>query len=437
MSGLRVGVDATAAVALDEHDRIRAVRHGDTPARMLEQLLTRDIEAAVIDRVVAILPDPEPAELKAGARVAVLRIGAPATTAIPPLAAWPARELAMLAGPVTVVRGGHEYDGRVSAPLDLAAVTEFAHGCAGIAGAVAVAGVHGLEYPEHERLAAALLAEQLSVPVIRGGETEALGLLERENTAVLDAAMTAAVDARIGELTAVLSARQPNAELFVLRGDGTVLPAHRARRHATALIGAARAAALHGAVRLAGTASAVVVEARSDAAVVGRVRGGLLPGAGRLREIAGIRTGVRTPRPVVVSRRQAGFPDRFGAALARMRAGHDELPVVVLGDLADEIAGVPVIRPPDGELAAVLGAATAEAAGSVDRIFWQGAGDRQESANRARRLARDAAVRAGADPRTLRETPVRAALTTYVPVPAARLQVTAIGALLQPAPVTP
>lgn len=442
-SRLRVGVDAVAAraVALDEQDRIVAAHRGhpgkDSPSRLLDALVAEGLDATAVDRVVAILPDHPLSDVVTGSRVGVLRIGAPAATALPPLAGWPAHLSGGLAGQVTIVRGGHEYDGRESAPLDLAAVAEFARKCAGNAGAVAVAGVHGLENPDHELRAAAVITDELGpdVPVIRGAETEALGLLEREHTAVLDAALARIAGARIGELGAAVRAHNHDADLYVLRGDGTVLPALDALRHATASLGASGAALVHGAAKLAGVRTAAVVEVTARQVVVGTTHAGLLSESGLRREIAGVRTGLRTPRLTVVDR---SGPSRLLAVLARARYGFDDLPVVIVGDRAATLPDppdVPVIRPPEGDLAAAVGAAAAEAAGTVDRIFWQGTGGREDSVARARRLARDAAILAGADPRSLRETPVKEALMTYVPVPAARLQVTAVGPVLEP--VTP
>ncbi|UQS25966.1 hypothetical protein L1857_25740 [Amycolatopsis thermalba] len=446
-SRLRVGVDAVRAraVALDRQGRIVATHRGrprrDPAARLLGAVVAGGKDPAAIDRVVVILPDLTPAEVAGGVRVGVVRIGAPAATALPPLAGWPAPQRRAFAGPVTMVRGGHEYDGRISAPLDLLAVAGFARRCAGDVGAVAVAGIHALENPEHEQRAADVIADELGadVPVLRGAETEALGLLEREHTAVLDAAFAGVARARLDELGAAVRVHCPDAELHVLRGDGTVLPALDAPRHATAWIGAGHGGLIHGAARLAGVRSAAVVEVTADRAVVGTTHAGLLPDSGLPRHIAGIRTGLRTPRLTMVSRRAEEFTARLLAALARARYGVDGMPVVIVGDRADDLPdppGLPVLRPPDGDLAAAVGAATAEAMGSVDRIFWQGAGGRQDSVDRARRLASDAAVRAGADPRTLRESPVQEALMTYVPVPAARLRVTAVGPLLEPAEAT-
>ncbi|ALI29446.1 hydantoinase/oxoprolinase N-terminal domain-containing protein [Mycolicibacterium fortuitum] len=440
---LRIGVDGvgSTAVALDSRNRIVAVRRrrqiSDSPVELLDEVLRTVSGTAEIDRVVLILPDLEIQRASQPGRVGVLRIGSP-TTAVPPLAAWPV-DRAVAAGAVCVVRGGHEYNGNVSAPLDTAAVAQFARGCIGQVDAIALAGVNALENPEHEELAANIISDELGpdIAVIRGSDTEVVGLLERENTAVLDAALAGAARRRLNQLTAVVEAHARNAAVYVLRGDGTVLPATYAGNHATASMSSERAGLINGSAHLAEVSSAVVVHVTAAAATVATTIAGLIPDSGRLWEIDGIRTGIRAPRIAAITRSDGSFAERVHAAIARARWGHDSVPVVIVGERAADVpdtASVTAIRPARSEFAAAVGAAVAEAAGSVDRIFWQGAGGRQVSVARARRLATDAALRAGADPRTVRETPVREALMTYVPVPAARLQVTVIGPVMESAP---
>ena len=58
---------------------------------------------------------------------AALRIGLPATKALPPMEDWPERLREAIGGHVYLCRGGHEFDGRQLAPLDtseLATVAE-------------------------------------------------------------------------------------------------------------------------------------------------------------------------------------------------------------------------------------------------------------------------------------------------------------------------
>ncbi|WP_431998750.1 hydantoinase/oxoprolinase N-terminal domain-containing protein, partial [Sphaerimonospora mesophila] len=99
---LRIGIDVggtnTDAVAIDEADRVVAKAKRPTSPDVTEGL------RAALDAVLAELPDPRLVarvmlgtthatnailERRALGRVAVLRLGAPATTSVPPLSEWP------------------------------------------------------------------------------------------------------------------------------------------------------------------------------------------------------------------------------------------------------------------------------------------------------------------------------------------------------------
>jgi len=49
---------------------------------------------------------------------AVIRLGLPATSSLPPLVDWPHRLVQAIGNHAYMCRGGHEYDGREIAPLD-------------------------------------------------------------------------------------------------------------------------------------------------------------------------------------------------------------------------------------------------------------------------------------------------------------------------------
>lgn len=432
---MRLGLDITegrsVGVVLDAGGAVAAQAIRADPAAALDALATRVPER--IARVVLVVRDLAAAVERGGrgaSRVGVVRIGAPAAAAVPPLTGWPAGLRDALRGPVAMVGGGHEYDGREIAPLDRAAVERFGRACRGRVAAVAVAAVNSQFSAVHEELAAATLADVLGVdvPVITGAEVGGVGLLERENTAVLDAALAPVARRRLDELAAVVAARLPEAALYLMRGDGTVFPAAAAVRHPLQTLGAGQGGALRGAVHLSGHASAVVAAATEGGVQVSASVDGLAQESGLFVEVDGVRTALRgrwvteLPWPCPA--------DRLRAALTRSRTrlGPD-VPLVAVGERASELPE-PLLRPDGAELACAVGAAAGEASGAVDRIFWIGTGSRAAAAETARTLARDAAVRAGADPKLLRETAVQEALMTYVPVACARLRVTAVGPLL-------
>ncbi|GAA5150573.1 hydantoinase/oxoprolinase family protein [Pseudonocardia eucalypti] len=412
-------------------------------------------------------------------RVGVLRIGAPATTSVPPMTGWPAELAARVAGPVAVVRGGHRYDGMEFGPLDEPAVREFAATCraAGV-GAVAVTGTDAHINPAHEQRALSLLSELLDVPVITSHESGGAGLLERENTTVLNAAAAPGARRLVEEFGRSLAGAGIDADLYLMGGTGTVLPAARAARQPLHMLDASHGAARAGAAHLTGEADLVVVDAGAVGVRLSAQVDGLPRESGLPLEVCGVRTSLRPIRVVDVpgapvgraagsrpesarppgaraagvSRaglpgaraagvRGAGLPGVRSAgvpgaglrdALDRVAAGLDGVPVVVVGGGAGALAvpGVEPVRPAHARFAAAFGAAGGRAAATVDRLFWFGSGSREECVALARRIAREAAIRSGADPARVRVGEVREALMTYVPVRCVRLRVTATGPLL-------
>jgi hypothetical protein len=327
------------------------------------------LERVVVATAAPVAPLSRPADL---GPVGVLRIGAPATTSVPPLTGWPSPLADALRGPVAVVGGGHQYDGQEFAPLDLPAVRAFGEACRGTVCAVAVAGVDAHMNPAHEERARSVLAELLGpdTPVVTSHDVGGAGLLERENTVILGAAVAPAVQRFTDDAAATLTAIGVDADLYLVTGDGTVLPASRAVRHPLALLGATHGAARTGAARISGRDTFVALE------------------AGLFSQVAGVRTSIRSLRPA-------------------------EIP-----------SGA------EGELAAAIGAATGEASGTVDRVYFYGDGGREECVAIARRSARELAIRRGADPRTVRVGEVREGAMTYVPLRCVRLRVTATGPVM-------
>src|SRR3954451_19580132 len=59
-------------------------------------------------------------------RVGAIRIGVPASASLPPFCDWPADLAEVVRGPIAMVEGGHEYDGRPFMPLDREAVRQAA-----------------------------------------------------------------------------------------------------------------------------------------------------------------------------------------------------------------------------------------------------------------------------------------------------------------------
>ncbi|MGG3748234.1 hydantoinase/oxoprolinase N-terminal domain-containing protein, partial [Heyndrickxia faecalis] len=94
-------------------------------------------------------------------KVAVIRIGAPATLAVKPLVGVPEDLRSQLEKYVYIVRGGHEFDGREIAPLDVEHLYRIANEIKGKVDSVAITSVFAPVSKDHEQKAAEIIKEVL------------------------------------------------------------------------------------------------------------------------------------------------------------------------------------------------------------------------------------------------------------------------------------
>jgi N-methylhydantoinase A/oxoprolinase/acetone carboxylase beta subunit len=436
------GGATTEAVAMDVRDRLLAQTEAESTydlaagvAAAIRRLLDGgDVDPTRVTRVIVgagralsrVVDD------RAVGRVAVIRIGDPLTHAVPPLAAWPDALRAAVSAGVAVVGGGAEYDGRSVVPLDGEAIARFLAGLGDDVDGIAIAGVFSPVAPDHELAAAELVRRELGhgMHLSLSHELGTLGLIERENAAVLNAALAGAAHLVATDLRAVLRDARIDAEPFLSQNDGALMALDFAVRFPVLMLGSEPASAMRGAAHLTGLDEAVVVHAAGGMIEVGAVVGGFPREAPSAADVGGVRMGFRMPDV-----RRLG-PDAGGEALARAvdraRADLRAPPVVAVGRdggiVPDHLPGVGrVLRPDGGDVAAAIGAAIARVTGDADRICADRPDKRREALEAARDAAIARAVHAGADPAAVQVVEVDEAPLTYDVEPAVRIRVKVAG----------
>lgn len=230
-------------------------------------------------------------------RVAVVRLGAPASTDFPPLAGWPAdlRDT-VLAGSL-LAGGGRLVDGYPISPLDLDGIRRFLDGLEGRFDAVAVCGIFSPSFPEQELEVAQLIADHVGadVPVSLSHEVGALGLLERENATVLNAALYRVARDVTRALLTVVDDERLDAATFFAQNDGTLMAVEYAARYPVLTIGSGPANSIRGAARLSGADDAIIVDVGGTTSDLGVLTGGFPRESTLPREIGGVRTNFRMP----------------------------------------------------------------------------------------------------------------------------------------------
>jgi N-methylhydantoinase A/oxoprolinase/acetone carboxylase beta subunit len=164
---------------------------------------------------------------------------------------------ALAGDPYVVLSGGHLHSGAEAAPLDEAALRDWA--AAQEVSAFAVAAQFATRNPAHEQRAAAILREVTGRPVTASHELSAkLGGPKRALTAVLNARLIGLTHRLILRAGEVLQEIGISAPLMVVRGDGALMSAAQAEAAPIETILSGPAASLVGARWLTGADLALV-----------------------------------------------------------------------------------------------------------------------------------------------------------------------------------
>jgi N-methylhydantoinase A/oxoprolinase/acetone carboxylase beta subunit len=229
--------------------------------------------------------------------VAIVRLALPATTGVLPRADWPEDLKAAIGDHTYLVAGGHEYDGRVLSPLDEAEVVKVAHDLRsrGIT-QVALVGVFAPVNPEAELRAAEILRHEYpEVQVTLSHRLGGIGLLERENATLLNAALmpeAVRVTAALEHAMRTLGLAVP---LFISQNDGTLMTPSEIGNYPVLTFASGPTNSMRGAAFLSGLKDALVVDIGGTTSDVGVLAGGFPRQAGMAVRLAGVRTNFRMP----------------------------------------------------------------------------------------------------------------------------------------------
>ncbi len=235
-------------------------------------------------------------------RVGVIRVGAPATRSIPPLSDWPADLRKVVSVGEIVIPGGSELTGQPLVALDTTDLGPFLDELAGSVDAIAVSGVFSPVDPTHELEVADFVRARLGdVPVSLSHEIGALGLLERENACVLNAALVGVARKVVGGLNRALERNGLDAVAFLTQNDGTLMGLDYVLRHPVLTIGSGPANSMRGAGYLTDVSDAIVVDVGGTSSDVGVLMNGFPRESTTPVDIGGVRTNFRRPDLVSIA----------------------------------------------------------------------------------------------------------------------------------------
>ncbi len=210
---------------------------------------------------------------------------------------WPDDLRETIDGSTHLVHGGHEFDGREISKFDpdevRRAVEEIA--ARGVR-AVAISSVFSPVNPEMEVLAAGIVAEIIpDADITRSAEIGRIGLLERENAAILNSCLRRLAVETVTAFRQAISEMGITAPLYLTQNDGTLMSADFAEQYPVLTFASGPTNSMRGAAFLSGLKDAMVVDVGGTTSDVGALAHGFPREASVAVDIGGVRTNFRMP----------------------------------------------------------------------------------------------------------------------------------------------
>lgn len=306
--GIDVGGTNTDAIILDEQHQV---------VSYVKRHTSLDIGTGIINALKAVIDstnvDPKEikqvmlgttqvtnaiVERKKIVPTGVIRLAYPATMAILPYTYWPADLVEKLGNNVAVVPGGFEYDGQELNELNDELIIKQFNDWKGKIGSLAIIGAFSALNTSQEKHTAELAREVFGedFPITESNDVGAIGLIERENAAILNAGLVEVIKATVeGFESALIDQGVTNAELFLTQNDGTLMSANYAKKFPILTIGSGPTNSIRGASYLAHKNDAIVVDIGGTTTDLGVLKNGFPRESSIAVEVGGVTTNFRMP----------------------------------------------------------------------------------------------------------------------------------------------
>lgn len=306
--GIDVGGTNTDAVLIDENRNVVADIKYPTSADIYDGILgavRTVLEVSGVDRAQirqAMLGTTQCTnaivERKNLAPIGILRIGAPATTGIRPMVDW-AEDIKKIVVGSVIVRGGFEYDGKELAPFDEAAARAFfTEMKEKNVRSIAISCVFSTVRNDDELAAAKLCREVMGedVHISISSEIGSMGLIERENATILNAALWQVAERFTeGFAKSLRDEGITNADVYLSQNDGTLMTMEHARRYPILTVACGPTNSIRGASYLSQLKDAIVIDVGGTTTDLGVIQNGFPRESSVAVTIGGVRTNFRMP----------------------------------------------------------------------------------------------------------------------------------------------
>lgn len=229
-------------------------------------------------------------------RVGLLRLSLPSSDGVPPLSGWDAAWRTLVGDHLYQLHGGYEIDGREIHPLIHQEVIAACERMRGQVDCIAICGVFSPINAAQEHQVARWVSERLPGAVLSlSHRIGNIGLLERENATVLNAALRTTADRFVNGFINALRHHGISVVPYFSQNDGTLLSMEAAKRYPVLTMACGPTNSLRGACHLSGLKEALVIDVGGTTTDIGVLTNGFPRESSLAVNIGGVRTQFRMP----------------------------------------------------------------------------------------------------------------------------------------------
>ena len=228
---------------------------------------------------------------------ACIRLGLPATVCLPPMVDWPDDLRDVVGNHYYLAHGGNEFDGREISPFDPDEIRGIAEKIksSGIT-AIAISSVFSPVNTEFEHKTAEVVREVMpDANITLSSEIGRIGLLERENAAIMNACLRELAVRTVDGFKNALTEMKITAPFYISQNDGTLMNADFAASYPVLTFASGPTNSMRGAAFLSGLKDAIVIDVGGTTTDIGVLQHGFPRVAALAVDIGGVRTNFRMP----------------------------------------------------------------------------------------------------------------------------------------------
>lgn len=256
--------------------------------------------------------------------VAAIRLALPSGKGCPPLTGWPDDIADAVGRHVYACHGGFLYDGNTLAKVKLeeldkiiADIQQRQIQCVAISSAFST-----MDATPEKMMKARLQKALPHVRVTLSHEMGSLGLLERENAAILNAALLPFADRVVSAFQQALQQLGLRCPMFISQNDGTLMNTDFVKRFPALTFASGPTNSLRGAYKLTGIENALVVDIGGTTSDIGVLQNGFPRESGQVVDIGGVRTNFRMPDVRAVGLGGGSIVSADGKQIGPQSCGH-------------------------------------------------------------------------------------------------------------------